>query len=145
MTLTRWSPVSGLAALEVNSLNRMFEAAFGNDVFAQGAWIPPVDILETADGEVVVKAELPEVKREDIKITVENNILSIEGERNSEAKKDADRYHRVERSYGAFRRSFTLPANVDAAKVQASSRDGVLEVTLPRREETRPRQIQVNG
>ena len=144
-TLTRWSPVSGLAALEVNSLNRMFEAAFGSDVFSHGAWIPPVDILETAEGEVVVKAELPDLKREDIKITFENNILTIEGERKSEPTKDGDRYHRVERSYGAFRRSFTLPSSVDAAKVQATYRDGVLTVALPRREETRPRQIQVNG
>lgn len=145
MTLTRWSPVTGLAALEVNALNRMFEAAFGSDTFSHGTWIPPVDILETADGEIVVKAELPDVKREDIKITVENNTLAIEGERKSEATKDADRYHRVERSYGAFRRSFTLPADVDGAKVQASYRDGVLTITLPRREEARPRQIQVNG
>jgi HSP20 family protein len=145
MTLTRWSPVSGLASLEVNALNRMFEAAFGHDALSHGAWIPPVDILETAEGEVVVKAELPEIKREDIKITVENNILTIEGERKAEGNKDTDRYHRVERSYGAFRRSFTLPANVDAGKVQANYRDGVLTVSLPRREETRPRQIQVNG
>lgn len=145
MTLTRWSPVSGLAALEVNALNQMFEAAFGHDAFGSGAWLPPVDILETAEGEVVVKAELPDIKREDIKITVENNILTIEGERKSEPKKEADRYHRVERSYGAFRRSFTLPANVDSTKVQANYRDGVLTVTLPRREETRPRQIEVNG
>ena len=145
MTLTRWSPVSGLAALEVNSLNQMFEAAFGPDAYSHGAWIPPVDIVETAEGEVVVKAELPDVKREDIKITFENNILTIEGERKSEPNKDTDRYHRVERSYGAFRRSFTLPANVDAGKVQATYREGVLTVTLPRREETRPRQIQVNG
>jgi HSP20 family protein len=143
MTLTRWSPLGGLAALEVNALNRMVEAAFGHDTLAHGAWIPPVDILETADGEVVVKAEVPDVKREDIKITVENNILSLEGERKSEPKNDADRYHRVERSYGAFRRSFTLPANVDSTKVQASYRDGVLTITLPRREEMRPRQIEV--
>jgi HSP20 family protein len=145
MTLTRWSPVSGLAALEVNSLNRMFEAAFGSDALSHGAWIPPVDILETAEGEVVVKAELPDVKREDIKITFENNILTLEGERKAETRTEADRYHRVERSFGAFRRSFTLPASVDASKVQATYRDGVLSVTLPRREETRPRQIQVNG
>jgi HSP20 family protein len=145
MTLTRWSPVSGLAALEVNALNRMFEAAFGQDAYAHGAWIPPVDILETADGEVVVKAELPDIKREDIKITFENNVLTIEGERKAEPAKDTDKYHRVERSYGAFRRSFTLPSSVDAGKVQAAYREGVLIVTLPRREETRPRQIQVNG
>lgn len=145
MTLTRWSPVSGLAALEVNALNQMFEAAFGQDGYAHGAWIPPVDILETAEGNVVVKAELPDVKRDDIKITFENDVLTIEGERKSEPAKDTDKYHRVERSYGAFRRSFTLPSNVDAGKVQANFREGVLIVTLPRREETRPRQIQVNG
>lgn len=145
MTLTRWTPVSGLANLEVNALNRMFEAAFGNDVFSHGAWIPAVDILEAENGEVVVKAELPDMKREDIKITFENNVLTIEGERKAEPTKEADRYHRVERSYGAFRRSFTLPSMVDAAKVHAAYRDGVLTVTLPRREETRPRQIQVNG
>jgi HSP20 family protein len=145
MTLTRWSPVSGLAALEVNALNRMFEAAFGQDAYSHGAWIPPVDILETAEGDVVVKAELPDVKRDDIKITFENNMLTIEGERKSEPTKETDRFHRVERSYGAFRRSFTLPSTVDAGKVQASYREGVLTVTLPRREETRARQIQVNG
>ena len=89
MTLTRWSPVSGLAALEVNSLNRMFEAAFGNEAFSHGAWLPPVDILETAEGEVIVKAELPDLKREDIKITFENNILTIEGERKAEVTKPA--------------------------------------------------------
>ena len=144
MTLTRWSPVPSLGALEVNALNRMFEAAFG-DHLSHGGWIPPVDILETAGGEVIVKAELPDMKREDIKITFENNILTIEGERKVEKTEENDKYHRVERSYGQFRRSFTLPGTVDAAKVQANYRDGVLTVQLPRREETRPRQIQVNG
>lgn len=143
MTLTRWSAMPSLAALEVNALNRMFEAAFG-DALTQ-AWVPPVDILETAEGSVVVKAELPEMKREDITITFENNILTIAGERKVERTQENDKYHRVERSYGQFRRSFTLPATVDASKVQASYRDGVLTVELPRREETRPRQIQING
>jgi HSP20 family protein len=143
MTLTRWSPVSGLAALEVNALNRMFDAAFNTDVFAPGTWVPPVDIHETAAGAIVVRAELPDMKREDIKITYENNVLTIEGERRREEVKDTERYHRVERSYGAFRRSFAMPVAVDATNVQASYRDGVLSVTLPRREETRPRQIQV--
>jgi HSP20 family protein len=104
-----------------------------------------VDILEKADGEVVVKAELPDMKREDIKVTFENNILTIEGERQTEKTNENDKYHRVERSYGQFRRSFTLPSTVDPSKVQASYRDGVLTVELPRREETRPRQISING
>ena len=145
MTLTRWSPVSGLAALEVNALNRMFEAAFGGDVLAPGTWAPAVDIIETASGDVVVKAELPDMKREDIKLTFENQVLTIEGERTFVRANEAEKYHRVERAYGAFRRSFTLPVTVDASNVQATYRDGVLTVTLPRREETRPRQIQVNG
>jgi HSP20 family protein len=145
MTLTRWSPVTGLAALEINHLNRMFEAAFDNDTFSRGGWVPAVDIFETADKDVVLKAELPEMKREDIAITFENNVLTIEGERKFSAANDSEKYHRVERGYGAFRRTFTVPASVDASRVQATYRDGVLTVTLPRREETRPRQIQVNG
>jgi len=150
MTLTRWSPVRGLAALEVDRLNRMFEAAFNGaslnneDSLATGSWVPSVDIYETASKDVVVKADLPELKREDIKVTFENSVLTIEGERkfNDAAK---DQFHRVERGYGQFRRSFTLPASVDAARVQAAYTDGVLTITLPQREETRPRQIQING
>ena len=144
MTLTRWSPLSGLAALEVNHLNRMFEAAFDHDAFTRGAWVPAVDVTETPDKSVVVKADLPDMKREDISITFENNVLTIEGERKI-ANSDSDKYHRVERGYGAFRRSFTVPDSVDGNRVEASYRDGVLTVTLPRREETKPRQIQVNG
>jgi HSP20 family protein len=145
MTLTRWNPITGLAALEVNTLNRMFDAAFNGDAYASGAWVPAVDILETAHGDVVVRAELPDMKREDIKITFENNVLTIEGERKLEQPNDAEKYHRVERAHGAFRRSFTMPTTVNAGAVQATYRDGVLAITLPRREDTRPRQIQVNG
>jgi HSP20 family protein len=143
MTLTRWSPVRGLAALEIDRLNRMFEATLGGEPIS-GTWVPSVDIYETPGKDVVVKADLPDMKREDIKVTFENNVLIIEGERkfNEETK---DQFHRVERGYGAFRRSFTLPASVDATRIQAGYTDGVLTITLPRREETRPRQIQVNG
>jgi HSP20 family protein len=145
MTLTRWSPVTGLASLEIDRLNRMFEAAFGDEPLARGAWVPPVDIAETADKDIVVKAELPEMKRDDIKVTFENNVLTIEGERTSHANTDRETYHRVERGYGSFRRAFTMPGEVDAGRISADYRDGVLTITLPRREETRPRQIQVNG
>ena len=144
MTLTRWSPLSGLATLEVNHLNRMFEAAFDVDAFGRTAWVPDVDVVETADKSVVVKADLADMKREDISITFEHNVLTIEGERKF-ANADSDKYHRVERGYGAFRRSFTVPTSVDGSRIDASYRDGVLTVTLPRREETKPRQIQVNG
>lgn len=145
MTLTRWSPVRGLATLEVDRLNSMFEAAFRGEPLGAGQWAPAVDIYETAEKDVVVKADLPAMKREDIKVSVENDVLTIEGERKFDEKSSGEGYHRIERGYGAFRRSFTLPANVDASRVQATYQDGVLSVTLPRREESRPRQIQVNG
>jgi HSP20 family protein len=145
MALTRWSPVSGLAALEIDRLNRMFESAWQGEPFSQGAWVPPVDIVETSGKDVVVRAELPDMKREDIKVTFENNVLSIEGERKFEKKDEGETYHRVERGYGSFRRSFSLPASVDASRVEADYKDGVLTVKLPRREESRPRQITING
>jgi HSP20 family protein len=142
MTLTRWNP---LAAIEIDRLNRMFDAAFSGEPLAGGAWVPAIDIYETADKDVVVKAELPDLKREDIKVTFENNVLTIEGERKVANDAPREQYHRLERSYGAFRRSFTLPTTVDAARVEATYQDGLLTVKLPRREESRPRQIHVNG
>ena len=143
MTLTRWSPVRDLAAVEVDVLNRMFESAFGGEPLARGAWIPAVDIFETAEKDVVVKVDLPDMKRENIKVTFENNVLSIEGERELASNVERDRFHRIERGHGQFRRSFTLPATVDASRVDANYQDGVLTVTLPRRAESKPKQIQI--
>jgi len=143
MTLTRWSPVRDLAAVEVDVLNQMFESAFGGEPLARGAWIPAVDIYETADKDVVVKLDLPETKRENIKVTFENNVLSVEGQRELTSNVEKDRFHRIERGHGQFRRSFTLPATVDASRVDANYQDGVLTVTLPRRAETKPKQIQI--
>jgi HSP20 family protein len=143
MTLTRWSPVRDLAALEVDVLNRMFESAWGGDQVARGAWMPAVDVYETAEKDVVVKVDLPDVKRENIKVTFENNVLSIEGQRDFVDAVDQGRFHRLERGHGQFRRSFTLPTTVDAGRVDASYQDGVLTVKLPRREEARPKQIQI--
>ena len=142
-TLTRWSPLRDLAAVEVDVLNRMFESAFTGEPLARGAWIPAVDIYETADKDVVVKVDLPDVKKEDIKITFENNVLSIEGQREFASSVERDRFHRLERGHGQFRRSFTLPATLDAARVDANYTDGVLTVTLPRRAEAKPKQIQI--
>ena len=145
MMLTRWSPVSDLATQEIERLNRMFSAAFTGEPLSGGGWSPAVDIYETADQELVVKVELPEMKREEIKVSFENSVLTIEGERKYAEDLNRDQYHRIERGYGAFRRSFTLPPTVDGARVHASYQDGVLTVRLPKREDARPRQIEVNG
>ena len=144
MALVRWSPVSQLAGMEIDRLNQMFNELY-QDNFARGGWSPAVDIYETEGREVVIKAELPEMKREDISVTFENNVLTIEGERKLDSAVTREQYHRLERVHGAFRRSFTLPASVDSAQAQATYQDGVLTVTLPRREETKPRQIAING
>jgi HSP20 family protein len=142
--LTRWNPVRDLAAAEVDRLNRMFGSVFNGEPM-NGAWVPAVDIHETPEQEVVIKAELPGFKRDAIKVTFEHNVLTIEGEREFDSKVARDQYHRLERSYGKFRRSFTLPTSVDSSKAQAGYQDGVLTITLPRREDAKPRQIQVNG
>ena len=144
MTLTRWSPVRGLAAMEVDRLDRMFQAALTGEPVA-GAWVPAVDIYETKTQDVVVKIDLPEVKRDGIKVSFENDVLTIEGERTFDKDVASEQVHRVERGYGAFRRSFTMPVSIDAARVNAAFADGVLTITLPRREETRARTIPVNG
>jgi HSP20 family protein len=142
--LTRWSPVRDLAALEVDRLNRMFQTVWGGEA-VNGPWAPAVDIYTNANQDVVIKAEVPDIKREDLKVTFENTVLTIEGERKFDATVAHDQYDRIERQYGSFRRSFTLPASVDSAHAQASYQDGVLTITLPKREESKPRQIQVNG
>lgn len=145
MTLARWNPARDLAALEIDRLNRMFDAVFSGEPLTSSSWMPAVDIYETPEKDVVVKVEVPDMKREDIKVTFENNVLTIEGERKADAEVKQEHYHRVERRYGAFRRSFTMPASVDGSRVQAGYQDGVLKVTLPQRPEAKPRQIAIEG
>ena len=105
---------------------------------------PPVDIYQNGDHEVVLKAELPDMTREDIDITVDNGTLTIKGEKKLSNEVKEDRLHRIERRYGAFSRSFSLPQTVDTAKVGAEYKNGVLTVRLPLREEAKPRQIKVD-
>ena len=145
MTITRWNPMHDLAAVEVDRLNRMFSTVVGGEPLASGAWTPAVDIFEAPNHDLVVKAEIPAMKKEDIKVTVEQNVLTIEGERKFESEVARDQYHRLERGFGAFRRSFTLPATLDSSKVSASYTDGVLTVTLPQKLEAQPRNIEVRG
>jgi HSP20 family protein len=140
MTLVRWNPVRELASMEVDRLNRMFADFYGG---FDRAWVPAVDVYENDDHEFVLKAELPEVKREDIAITYDNGVLTLKGERKSEVETSRDNYHRVERQHGSFTRSFTLPATVDAARIQASYKDGVLTVRVPQRDEAKPKQIEI--
>ena len=141
MALVRWNPIGTLAGMEIDRLNRMF-SALEHEAFNQ-AWVPAVDIYETDTHEVVIKAELPDVKKEDIGVSVENNVLTLTGERKPEQSK-REQFQRVERRFGSFSRSFTLPTSVDAGQIAASYKDGVLTIRLPRREETKPRQITVN-
>jgi HSP20 family protein len=141
MALVRWEPARDLATMEVERLNRMFADFYGDQV-GRG-WSPAVDIFETENHEVVLKAELPEMKREDINITFENQILTIRGERKVDQSVRRDRYQRLERSYGSFSRSFTIPSTIDAGRIAASYKDGVLTVRLPQREEAKPKQIEV--
>ena len=106
------------------------------------AWAPPCDIFET-EKELVMKFELPEVKKEDVVVKLEQNVLTLHGERKFEEKTDRENYHRIERHYGEFMRSFNVPAYVNAAKIDAEFKDGVLTITLPKNEEARPKQINV--
>ena len=141
-----WDAMRELATLQ-DRMHRIWGSVYDrgrDDVTSRGSWLPPVDIYETPTHEIVLKAEAPGLKREDIDLTVENNTLTIRGERKKDEAVAEDQYHRVERSFGPFSRSFTLPSTVDAGRVRAEYRDGVLTVTLPMREEARPRQIQVN-
>ena len=142
MAIVRWEPARELATMEIDRLNRMFSDFYG-EAFSR-AWVPPVDIFETDAHEVVLKAELPDMKREDINITFENGVLTLRGERKFGEEVNRENFQRIERWHGAFSRSFTLPNTVDASKIAASYKDGVLTIRLPQREEAKPKQIAVN-
>jgi HSP20 family protein len=146
MAILRFDPFRELIALQ-DRMNRMFEESVRTrgaeeGEFASGSWAPPVDIYETQDA-LLVKAELPEVKREDIDIRLENGVLSLRGQRKLSEELKNYQCYRMESQYGAFSRSFSLPRTVDANKIEASYKDGVLSITIPKREETKARQIQI--
>ena len=111
---------------------------------APNTWVPPVDIFQTGDHELVLKAELPDMSREDIDITVENFVLTVKGEKKLSHEVKEEQYHHVERRYGTFSRSFSLPQTVDSNRVAAEYKNGVLTVRLPLREEAKPRTIKVD-
>jgi HSP20 family protein len=127
--------------MEIDRLNRMFGDFFS--LPATRSWVPAVDIYETDAHEYVIKAELPEIKREDINITFENNVLTLKGVRKAE--QPSGNAQRLERHYGSFERSFVLPSSVDGNRISASYKDGVLTIQLPQREDAKPKQIEVQA
>jgi HSP20 family protein len=146
MTMVRFDPFRELATMQ-DRINRIFGDAYtrrhDDDLTQRGEWSPAVDIYENAHQEIVLKAELPGIAREDIDLRVENNTLTLRGERKRDTEVKQEQYHRVERAYGAFSRSFSLPSRIDTEKVRAEFKDGVLAITLPVKAEARPRQIEV--
>jgi len=131
---------------EMNRMfNQFFQGSNGEEAGSKlSTWNPSVDIYETDDA-LVIKAELPGVSKDDVSIDVHQNTLTLRGQRKHEAEVKDEQYHRVERSYGSFQRSFTLPSTIDYEKVQATFKDGVLELHLPRLESAKPRQIAINS
>jgi len=147
MSIVRYDPFRDLRTLQ-EEVNRLFSTnltrSFGEEGIGRGAWSPSVDIYENKD-QIVLEAELPGMNREDFDLSIENNVITLRGERNFEKKEENDNYHRVERSYGSFTRSFTLPQTVSAEGAIAEYQNGVLRVTLPKREETKARRIEISG
>lgn len=147
--LTTWDPLRELEDFS-NRLSGFFQnrlGGFGNggsDWLSRSEWTPRVDITED-EKEYVIKADLPDVAKEDVKVTVENNVLLIRGERKFEKEEKNKRYHRVERSYGTFLRSFRLPDDADGSKIRADFKSGVLKVTLPKSEKATPKQIEIQS
>jgi HSP20 family protein len=145
MAISRWDPFRDLNVLQ-DRMNRLFNDAGrgwkGDEPTATTTWSPAVDIFET-EGEIVVKAELPGVERKDITLNLENNILTVRGERRFEKETKEENYHRIERAYGGFSRSFSIPATVDEEKIRADYKDGVLKIALPKKEQAKAKQIRI--
>ena len=144
-TIAKLDPYRELATMQ-DRMARLFGEAYlrDEDTGFRGAWMPAVDIFESDNHDLVLKAELPGMSREDIEVVVENSTLVLKGEKKFDADVKEENYRRIERSYGKFHRSFTLPNTVDASKVAADYKNGLLTVKLPFREEAKPRTINVD-
>ncbi|NIS75450.1 MAG: Hsp20 family protein [Deltaproteobacteria bacterium] len=149
MAIVRWfDPFRELGVIQ-DRMNRLFEESFpktrgGENVFSKGVWLPPVDIYET-EAQVVVTAELAGVDKDNVSIEVKDGVLTIKGERKYQKEVDEEYFHLMEREYGSFKRSFSLPAKIDREKVSASFNGGVLEIILPKKEEVKPKQITIDA
>ena len=144
MTVIRWTPWRELEEIADRYTRAIGQAqAGGQDVVATGDWVPRVDIAET-DTEFEIKVEIPEVNKEDVKVAVYNGVLTIRGERKQEKEEHGKKFHRVERKYGSFTRSFTLPDNVDENAIKAAFKDGMLHLHIQKTEDAKPKVIEVN-
>jgi HSP20 family protein len=146
MALVRWDPFRELEEVS-DRLNRMFarpavSGTNGKETMIVADWTPSVDISET-EGEYQIKAEIPDVRKEDVKVTVEDGVLTIQGQRKQEKEEKGTKYHRIERSYGSFARTFSLPDVIETDKVKAEFKDGVLNLHLPKSEKAKPKAIEV--
>ncbi|MDK9698822.1 MAG: Hsp20/alpha crystallin family protein [bacterium] len=143
MTLVRWLPRRDMLSVQ-QEMNRLFNNFFGESPAedVEALWSPRIDVVEDKEN-YRVRLDLPGIRKEEIKITLRENVLTVSGERTEEAKQDGDTYHVLERRFGKFSRSLTLPSNVDASKIAAKMTDGVLTVTLPKAEEAKPREITI--
>ncbi|TAM79499.1 MAG: Hsp20/alpha crystallin family protein [Acidobacteria bacterium] len=147
MSIIRWEPFQDLVSTN-DRFNHLFNGAFARafddqQEVSRGAWVPPVDIYETGDS-LVLKAELPGINPDDVEIRVEDSTLYLKGERKFKKEVKEENLHRVERSYGTFTRSFSLPSTIDSDKVRAEYQNGVLTLTMPKREEAKPKTIKIN-
>jgi len=146
MAIVRFEPFRNLLTTQ-REFERLFKEAFspmsGETEVSTRSWAPPVDIYETEDA-IVLKAELPGIDPQDVEVRVEDNTLYLKGERNYEKEVKEQNYHRIERSYGSFARSFTLPNSISAEKVKAEYKDGLLTLTMPKREEAKPKTIKID-
>lgn len=151
MNIIKYDPFREMRSLQ-DEVNRLFASSFSRggsgsnseSDLMRGAWSPQVDIFENRN-EIVLEAELAGMKPEDVEISIENNVLTIRGERRFEKKDDSDNFHRVERSYGSFTRSFTLPPTVRSEQANAEFENGILRLTLAKREEAKPRRIEIKA
>lgn len=144
MAIVKYNPFRDLRTIQ-EQMNRLLDLAWNRETgeeLKEGIWQPPVDIYEDANT-VTIKAELPDVEQKDVEVKIEDNILILRGERKLDQSIKKENYHRIERYYGSFQRTFALPLTIDQDKVKASCDKGVLTIILPKKEETRPKQIHV--
>jgi HSP20 family protein len=146
MSIKKWDPFRDLLSLQ-ERMNKLFEESLlqtgkeRQDISIAG-WSPAMDVMES-DEEIVLKAELPGIELKDVEVLIKDNILTLRGERKFEKEEEKENYHRIERSYGAFQRSFTLPSTVEQEKVKAKMKDGVLEVRLPKAKGEKSKKIEI--
>ncbi len=146
MAITRWRPFRDVVSIQ-DEMNKLFDDFFGRPVlrteWTEGVWSPSVDVSEDKDN-VIIKAEMPGMNKDDVKISIQDGVLTLKGEKRQEKEEKDKNYHRVERNYGSFCRSFQLPTSVKSDKVKASYKDGMLSIALPKTEEVKPKEIPIS-